>query len=175
MVQTGLENSLIPEVAGFLGLGRLFKNALLLQLIPAAPVENHLPLPGSRIDELGKPTTFGRLLDLIKAAMRPTGRSVDIDVTLLLEGARGSGKTMLARWAARRAGFHCYELDCYELLGETDLKTEANLAAKFDRAAQCTPCVLILRHIEALARRSQTIETGQGDEKRVSLTLVVSC
>lgn len=53
------------------------------------------------------------------------------------------------------------QLDCYDLLGETDVKTEGNLSARFERAASCTPCVLVLKHIEALARKSQTLETGQ--------------
>jgi len=48
------------------------------------------------------------------------------------------------------------------LIGETEVKTEGNLSARFDKAAASTPSVLLLRHIEALARKSQSIETGQG-------------
>lgn len=64
--------------------------------------------------------------------------------------------------------FSPLKLDCYELLGDTDTKTEGNLAARFDRAASCTPCILLLRHIEALARKSQVLETGQGENESVS-------
>lgn len=126
-----------------------------------------------------------RCLDLIKASTLKHSGDLKLNLTILVKGARGSGKATLTRQIAQLSGFHLLEvrltsttkncalrcdswlksmlqLDCYELLGDTDTKTEGNLAARFDRAASCTPCILLLKHIEALARKSQALETGQG-------------
>jgi hypothetical protein len=106
----------------------------------------------------------------------------DLHLTVLMRGARGSGKRTIVRSIARKTGFHLLEvfprrfppfehrtdadwgqLDCFDLLGETELKTEGHLRAKIDRAITCSPCLLLLRNIEALARKSQALETGQGE------------
>lgn len=110
-----------------------------------------------------------RFVDYINASVRVGSHELDLSLTVLLKGARGSGKATLARLVAEQTGFHIVELDCYDLLGETDIKTEGNLLARVERAAACTPCILVLRHIEALARKSQAAETGQ--EPTISVTL----
>lgn len=55
------------------------------------------------------------------------------------------------------------QLDCFDLIGETDLKTEGHLKARIEKAVSCSPCILLLRNLEALARKSQALETGQGN------------
>lgn len=128
-------------------------------------------------------------MDFVKASSMKHTTDLNINLTVLLKGAKGSGKATLVRQVSQLSGFHLLEvsflspdiqtgrlltpllcaslkLDCYELLGDTDTKTEGNLAARFDRAASCTPCILLLRHIEALARKSQVLETGQGEYTR---------
>lgn len=88
---------------------------------------------------------------------------------MLLHGARGSGKRSLVRAVARTTGISYHELDCYDLLGDTDAKTEGRLRAlAVDKALACAPVVLLLRNIEALARKSQAMETGQGRFAAVS-------
>lgn len=54
------------------------------------------------------------------------------------------------------------KVNCYDVVGDSDIKTEATLRARMERAADCSPCILLLRHIEALARNTQTLETGKG-------------
>lgn len=67
------------------------------------------------------------------------------------------------RAVAHAAGVAVLELDCFDLLGESDAKTEGRLRAlAVDKALACAPVVLVLRDIEALARKSQAMETGQG-------------
>lgn len=158
MVQTGLANCKVPSQS----------------LVSSAVVPR-------RTDETGKQTVFGRLEEYITAALRPDSSRFGINLTVLLKGAKDSGKVTTIRAAAQAVGFHVFDvsrsvllmlpicsdehtlqLDCFSLIGETDVKTEGNLAAKFDRAADSTPSILVLRHIEALARKSQSIETGQG-------------
>ena len=113
--------------------------------------------------------TSQRFVDYVNASVRVGSHELELSLTVLLKGARGSGKATLTRWVAQQTGFHIIELDCYDLLGETDIKTEGNLLARVERAAACRPCILVLRHIEALARKSQAVETGQ--EPTISATL----
>lgn len=54
------------------------------------------------------------------------------------------------------------QLDCFDVLGETGFKTEGHLQARIERAVACVPCLLLLRNLEALTRKSQALETGQG-------------
>jgi hypothetical protein len=42
------------------------------------------------------------------------------------------------------------------------VKTEGTIRARFDKASSCSPCILILRHIDALAQTTQVLETGKG-------------
>ena len=55
-----------------------------------------------------------------------------------------------------------YLLDCYDVIGDTDAKTEGTLQARFERAADCSPCILLLRHIDAFAQSTQAQEPGKG-------------
>lgn len=112
---------------------------------------------------------LGRMSDFVTASMRPQSHNLGLSITVLLKGARGSGKTTLVRSAAKHAGFHIIEYDCYELVGESDTKTEGNLLARFDLACETAPCILLLKHLEALARKSQVVETGQGTSLRQCL------
>nr|CRX79136.1 hypothetical protein ls5930a1_00167 [Leucosporidium scottii]CRX79213.1 hypothetical protein ls5931a1_00041 [Leucosporidium scottii] len=142
LLQTGLERSLAPDVAGFLG-------------IPdTAPISTALNV-------LGDATPASRLLEYVQASLRKGASDYDLHLTVLVKGARGSGKRTVVRSIARKTGFHLLELDCFELLGESDLKTEGHLRARIDKAISCSPCMLLLRNIEALARKSQALETGQ--------------
>lgn len=54
------------------------------------------------------------------------------------------------------------QVDCYDVLDETEIKTGGTLKARFEQAAECAPCILLLRNIDSLARNSQKLETGKG-------------
>lgn len=53
------------------------------------------------------------------------------------------------------------QINCFDVLGDTDTHTEGVLRARFESAASCGPAILLLRNIDALARKSQAMETGQ--------------
>ncbi|GAA6037672.1 hypothetical protein JCM8097_002278 [Rhodosporidiobolus ruineniae] len=142
LVQTGVERGRVPDVTGWLG-------------IPSLPFSLS-PSP------LGDPTPSSRLYDFLTSALEPHARTYGLPGTVLLKGAKGSGKRMVVRGVARRAGVGLLEIDCFDLLGDTDAKTEGRLRAlAVEKALSCAPCVLLLRNIEALARKSQAMETGQ--------------
>ncbi|BGP19899.1 hypothetical protein JCM10213_008627 [Rhodosporidiobolus nylandii] len=142
LLQTGVERGRVPDVGGWLG-------------IPSVPVSLTPTL-------LGDPTPASRLHEFLTSALEPRARAYGLPLTVLLKGARGSGKKTLVKGVAAKAGIGLLELDCFDLLSDTDLKTEGRIRAlAVDKALACAPCVLLLRNIEALARKSQAMETGQ--------------
>ncbi|SCZ94448.1 BZ3500_MvSof-1268-A1-R1_Chr12-2g03905 [Microbotryum saponariae] len=142
LVQSGVEHSLVPDVEGYLGI-----------------VDSFAAKSDKAALEEGTPTW--RLLEYVKASLRPGTSDYDLHLTVLVKGAHGSGKRSLVKSVARSSGLHLLELDCYDLIGESDVKTEGHLRARIDNALSCSPCIMLLRNIEALARKSQALETGQ--------------
>ena len=57
----------------------------------------------------------------------------------------------------------CSQVNSYSLIGENDVHTEGALRARFEKAASCSPCMLVLRHIDALSQTTQGTETGKGN------------
>ncbi|KAF8590012.1 AAA-domain-containing protein [Ramaria rubella] len=145
MVQTGLEHSRIPDVTSYLNL-----------VIGSAPLLSSLNLA-----LLDPSSPLAKFRDLAEAALYPAAMDYDLQLSLLLKGSRGIGKFTAASWVAQFIGIHLMEINCFDLIGETDIQTEGTLRARFEKAASCAPCILILRHIDALARTTQALETGK--------------
>jgi peroxin-6 len=53
-------------------------------------------------------------------------------------------------------------VNCYDLVCENEIKNEAILRARIEKAVECSPCILLLRHVEALGRSTQALESGLG-------------
>lgn len=157
LVQTGIEHSVVPDVSVWAGVGK----STLVSIPLARRFNRNAGDVSPRPAPADEAAPFTKLLSYVQAALRPGASEYDLHLTVLLIGARSSGKRTLARQVARAAGFHFFDVNCYELLGETDVKTEATLRARFERGIGSTPCVMLLSHVEALARKSQALETGQ--------------
>ncbi|CAG8811905.1 14139_t:CDS:2, partial [Racocetra persica] len=150
MVQTGMVHSKVPFVKHYLN----------------PNVSNRLDLyPFLTSSE----TPQSRLFNLISSCLHPSAVSLNLSCTVLLHGPRGCGKKTAVEWIAERIGVHVYEVNCFDFAGETDTKTETSLRSRLDKAVTCSPCVLLLRHIDALARKSAILETGQ--EPTISIIL----
>jgi peroxin-6 len=119
------------------------------------------PLPLGLSPLTSATSVYGRLLRLTQAVLMPDASQYDLHLTVLLKGARGCGKRTVARWIAQKTGVHLLELNCYDLVGDTDARTEGVLRARIEQTVGCAPAILLLRHVEALARKSQALETGQ--------------
>lgn len=85
--------------------------------------------------------------------------------TLLLKGAPGTGKTMLAKWMARRLNLPLVVLDLATSISSFLGKTGANLRRSLDYA-RGTPCVLLLDEFDAIAKRRDD-STEVGELKRI--------
>lgn len=111
-------------------------------------------LPGPKVSPLRR-----RARELLAAAMSPHAIHLRADplVLLLHSTQRKIGKTFLALEACADLGLHLFPIDAYDILteggaGGADVKTEAHLRAKIERALSCGPeyTVLLIRHIEVL-------------------------
>lgn len=91
----------------------------------------------------------------------PQAAMYSLHLSVVIKGARGSGKKTAIQWASEKTGVHLIEVNCFDVLGDTDTHTEGVLRARFEAAASCGPAVLVLYNIDALARKSQAVETGQ--------------
>lgn len=148
MVQSGIQKARIPPASSWAGYYDL----------PSLPVPTKEP---------GGPCA--RLSELVQSTFSKSGRRARAMATILLHGARGSGKRTLVASVAASLGMHLLEVNCYDLVGETDVKTEAYLRLRFEKAAQCSPCLLLLRNIDALAKKKDDMESGQESTMRFIL------
>ncbi|KAG0003724.1 peroxisomal assembly protein [Entomortierella chlamydospora] len=139
MIQSGLEHSRVPPKLKRFGRS------------PAIPA----------LDDPSAPEAFSQLYQLVSSGLHPFSSKLGLNCTVLLHGARGIGKKTVVDWVADLAGIHLMEVNCFDIASDTDAKTEVAVRAKFDKAVACGPCVLLLRHIDALARKSVALETGQ--------------
>ncbi|KAH7906066.1 P-loop containing nucleoside triphosphate hydrolase protein [Hygrophoropsis aurantiaca] len=134
VIQTGLEHHRVPDPMSYL-------NPKIL---------------ASRSPSLSSSTCTNQLLHVSNSSRIQDAAAFDSGLAIMLKGSRGSGKFTSAALIAHRLGMHLTEVNCYEVISENDLKTEGFLRARVDQAIACAPCVLILRHIEALFKTTQS-------------------
>ena len=106
MVQTGIEHARIPDVGEYLGL-REFMGPLLVSLV-LIQVIARVPSPLDVVPD--QETPFGKLLALASAALNRRAVDYNLQLSILLKGARGVGKTAIAGWVAQRLGIHLLEV-----------------------------------------------------------------
>ncbi|SPO32384.1 related to PEX6 - peroxisomal assembly protein [Ustilago trichophora] len=153
MVQTGVEQCRVANCDRWLGIS---------SDTPALPTEITSTELRSLVAPLIAPSSpYANLSSLLTATLQSNASRFGLHLSVLLKGARGCGKKTVARWVAKAAGVQLVELDCFDVISDTDVRTEGILRARFQKAAECAPCIFLLRNIEALARKSQALETGQ--------------
>ena len=105
------------------------------------------------------PPLQGRIRDLMSAATSPRAVQLGMKpvVMLLRSQQRHIGKATVAARACADIGLHTFTIDAYDILTEGganggDVKTEAYLKARADRAFHCGPSctALLIKHIEVL-------------------------
>jgi len=91
MVQTGVENSWVPDVSSYLGLST-----------------DASQMKGLDFESIDKARPVVRLRDLAEAAMLSAAVEYGLQLSVLLKGARGIGKVTSATWVARDLGVHLF-------------------------------------------------------------------
>ena len=153
MVQTGVEQCRVANCDRWLGVS---------SDTPSLPTDLESADLRSLVAPLVAPTSpYATLSSLLTATLQSNASRFGLHLSVLLKGARGCGKKTVVRWVAKAAGVQLVELDCFDVISDTDVRTEGILRARFQKAAECAPCIFLLRNIEALARKSQALETGQ--------------
>ena len=175
MRQVGSEPSKIPPVLQvpwqlYLGARPQIRN-----LSPGRAIQKYAsPIRGKFIAPLRR-----RLRELLAASTSPRALQLGMNPTFVLlhSTQRGVGKATLASGAASDLGIHVFELDAYDIIAEGgspgDVKTEALLKARVERAMSCGPActAILLRHVEALASdRMVTTVKEMISELRVIIT-----
>ncbi|EGR1020550.1 ATP-binding protein [Vibrio cholerae] len=85
--------------------------------------------------------------------------------SIIFQGPPGVGKTMTARWLAKKLGLPFYVLDLTAVMSSYLGKTGSNLRKVID-FAKSHPCVLLLDEIDAIAKR-RSDEADVGELKRL--------
>lgn len=177
MVQVGTEQSKVPSSIGnpweyYLGLRPAPRSSILTN--PAVP-------PSASIDRLYITPLRRRIRELLAAATTAGALHFDMKpiVILLHSSQRRIGKAHLASRACADLGLHVFPIDAYDILteggaGGGDVKTEASLKAKVDRAMSCGPefTVPLIRHLEALTadRIGSALKDVVEDVKAIIMT-----
>lgn len=155
MVQAGSEISTIPST-----LGNGWEYWLGVKTLPRS---NYNPRQAHGIiterPKNYEPSVQKRLRDLISVATSPRAIQLGMKpvVILLTSAQRNIGKSTMARRACSDIGIHTFPIDSYDILSEGganggDVKTEAYLKARADRAFSCgANCTaLLIQHIDVL-------------------------
>jgi len=105
--------------------------------------------------------TLREFLSVVKSHAQLEAQGIPTDVSLLLYGPPGCGKSRVARHIARELGLELYLARLDGLISSYLGSTSKNIRALFDFAAQ-TPCVLFLDEFDAIAKlRGDTQELGE--------------
>lgn len=173
MVQAGSDISRVPGV-----LGNGWEYWLGVKTIPKSVGD--VPPPHGIVAE--PPQAFiaplqQRIRDLMSASTSPRAIQLGMKpvVILIKSQQRHIGKATVATRACADIGLHTFPIDAYDILTEGganggDVKTEAYLKARAERAFHCGPhcTALLIRHIEVLtADRMVTAMTDIVNEARV--------
>ena len=154
MIQVGTEQSKVPSSLDnpweyYLGIKRSPRFSMFMnttsQCIDSIAPPNIMPLRR-------------RIRELLAVATSPRAHHLDMKpiVILIYSTQRSIGKTYTALQACADLGLHMFPIDAYDILSEGgaggDVKTEASLKARIDRAMSCGSefTVPLIRHIEAL-------------------------
>ncbi|KAH8108214.1 AAA-domain-containing protein [Cristinia sonorae] len=136
IVQTGVEHSFVPRSAIYLGI---------------------LP-PNFR---LNSNKAYQALFSLSSAAISKDASKYQLQFSVILKGTRGVGKATVAISVAHELGLNHLEVNCFDILGENSVHSEAMLQVAFEKASSCSPCMLILKHVDAFGKATQNADPSK--------------
>lgn len=104
-----------------------------------------------------------QLREILAACFSPASLHLGLKHPVLLHGPRGAGKLVAVKAACRSIGVHVHVVSGYELRGDTLRRTESRIAEAFKQAGAFHPCVLLIRHLHAIAMAGQDGNDAEED------------
>ncbi|KAG6376029.1 P-loop containing nucleoside triphosphate hydrolase protein [Boletus reticuloceps] len=105
--------------------------------------------------------------------------SLGVRSTVFITGSRGTGKFSAAMHIARLLQMHYVEvssqqsiwgltkqivlqINCFDVLSDAISKTEVSLQEQVEIALSCSPCLVVLRHVDALSYVATAVDDKEG-------------
>ncbi|KAK4873529.1 hypothetical protein RN001_015558 [Aquatica leii] len=105
-------------------------------------------------------------MDKLERSIKPflKKNTIQLKPTFLVQGSKGSGKTLMIASLASKLGLHLYEANSGDLTAPVYAQTETKIRNLFFKARLCTPCVLLIKHFENFSKNNE----GVHDERIIS-------
>lgn len=159
------------------GLGRVTKHTVLQAWGPLSQGEAIVDAPNLLDGIGGLEAQVTSVLEIARVALREdedaksAKRSVRKPRGVLLHGAPGTGKTLIASAVAQACGASLEVVCGPEIVGEFSGQSERALEAVFMRAERRAPCVVVLDEVDAIAPKRDAVGT-ENAEKKLTATLL---
>ncbi|ORY46187.1 AAA-domain-containing protein, partial [Neocallimastix californiae] len=141
LIQVGVSHSIIPS-----------------GLNPYYNIESY---PKVLTDQEGSEASS--IYNIISSSLLPESLEYNLSCNILLHGSRGVGKRTLVYSISEMLGINVYEKNCFELLTESETKTENALRLECSKVISATPCIFLLNNIHALTKKNQQ-DMNQGSK-----------
>ena len=112
---------------------------------------------------------LGEIIDFLKDPQKYTQIGARIPKGVLLEGAPGTGKTLLAKAVAGEAGVPFFSISGSDFVEMFVGVGASRVRDLFDDAKKDAPCIVFIDEIDAVARRRGTGLGGGHDEREQTL------
>ncbi|KAG2574739.1 hypothetical protein PVAP13_7KG342700 [Panicum virgatum] len=104
-----------------------------------------LPLHGEIVEHLAS---------IIAPALCPSDILPKIKFSTFIYGPSGCGKRTVVRHVASHLGLHVVECSCHDLMTSSESGAPAALTAAFKESQKYSPCIMLLRHFDAIGNAS---------------------
>ncbi|KAL6843696.1 hypothetical protein ACP4OV_026267 [Aristida adscensionis] len=111
--------------------------------------------------------TVEHLASIIAPALCPSAILPKIKFSTFLYGPSGCGKRTVVRHVANHLGLHVVECSCHDLVTSSESGAPAALAAAFKEAQKYSPCIILLRHFDAIGNTSSN-EGPQSEQSGIA-------
>lgn len=123
-----------------------------------AASDDSVPLHGEIVEQLAS---------IIAPALCPSNVLPRIKFSTFLYGPSGCGKRMAVRHVANHLGMHVVECCCHDLMTSSESGAPAALVAAFKEAQKYSPCIILLRHFDAIGNTSSN-EGPQSEQSGIA-------
>ncbi|RCV35421.1 hypothetical protein SETIT_7G238600v2 [Setaria italica] len=104
---------------------------------------------------------------IIAPALCPSDILPKIKFSTFIYGPSGCGKRTVVRHVANHLGLHVVECSCHDLMTSSESGAPVALATAFKEARKYSPCIILLRHFDAIGNSSSN-EGPQSEQSGIA-------